>query len=946
MHHKSRGMTGVAGLALALSLLFTPLTGQALGLGKLKVHSALNAPLNAEIEITSIGEKELRGLNAGLASRRDFEDAAVARLPFLAEIKFTVVKRADGGYVLQLRTERQIEEPFLHLLLQLDWPGGRLVREYTALIDPPSYLTGKPAGIEPPRVAPAPKPEPVPVPLPVPTAQIEPQALPAEETRVAEVPTAPAADDRLFGPEDMQPSPIVISGATGWPAEAEERKAVEPSVTAAPRPAALPARASEYRVKQGDTLWEIAEKLRADKRLGVEQAVIALYNANRHAFFGNNVNNLHAGKILKVPEREEVEAISQSLARKEFRAQYDVWQEYKLKLAGAGRGIKVAGAETETETETAQAPAKPEQAAKAPAAEGARTPEPAPAEKGRPGELLKIVRANLHAEKGAAAAKVAETESRKGAAGEQRALAEKVATLEESLESRRLQTQELADKVGQVRAQLKNEARLIELENKEFAAAQARAKPQESKPVEPAPKPEAAKPPEKPAPKATVPEKPAAPPAPVVAAAKPEIEKPVAPPPAPEEKGWLDELAGLFGGEFVLPALIGVVVFASGAIALVYFRRRRKSLAEFEESILSSEPVTGEGASSATTGPAITAGDTSFLSDFSQGAAGPAHTDEVDPIAEAEVYLAYGRDETAEEILKDAVVKNPGRPELKVKLLEIYHQRKDVKAFETLAEELYAAFGGRGGKPWEKVEEMGRKLNPENPMFRGGAPAKPAAAAPAGRAAAAPALDFGATVKLSAEELGIAAPAATARTQVAAPPADFDFDLGAPAPAASGGGIDFDLDFATAKPAAAPAVDFGATMKLSAAELGTAPKADTGLESLDFGQPLDNLIDFDVGAGAPAAAGAPSAEEAAAPAGAEAGGIEWEMSAPAGAESAPAEETQSTAQWDETATKLDLAKAYIDMGDAEGARSILEEVMAEGNDQQKTQAKELAAQLA
>ena len=944
MHHKSRGMTGVAGLALALTLLFTPLTGQALGLGKLKVHSALNAPLNAEIEITSVGEKELRGLNVGLASRRDFEDAAVARLPFLSEIKFTVVKRADGGYVLQLRTEQQIEEPFLHLLLQLDWPGGRLVREYTALIDPPSYLTGKPAGIEPPRVAPAPKPEPVPVPLPVPTAQIEPQALPAEETRVAEVPTAPA-DDRLFGPENMQPSSVVISDATGWPVEAEERKAVEPSVTAAPRPAVVPAwaGASEYRVKQGDTLWEIAEKLRADKRLGMEQAVIALYNANRHAFFGNNVNNLHAGKILKVPEREEVEAISQSLARKEFRAQYDVWQEYKLKLAGAGRGIKVAGAETET----AQAPAKPEQAAKAPAAEGVRKPEPEPAEKGRPGELLKIVRANLHAEKGAAAAKVAETESRKGAAGEHRALAEKVATLEESLESRRLQTQELANKVGQVRAQLKNEARLIELENKEFAAAQARAKPQDIKPVEPAPKPEAAKPPEKPVPKATAPEKPAAPPVPVVAAAKPEIKKPVAPPSPPEGKGWLDELAGIFGGEFVLPALIGVVVFASGAIALVYFRRRRKSLAEFEESILSSEPVTGEGASSATTGPAITAGDTSFLSDFSQGAAGPAHTDEVDPIAEAEVYLAYGRDETAEEILKDAVVKNPGRPELKVKLLEIYHQRKDLKAFETLAEELYAAFGGRGGKPWEKVEEMGRKLNPENPMFRGGAPAKPAAV-PKPKPAAAP--DFGATVKMSAEELAMAltpAPAAGAPAQASASPAgDFDFDLGAPAPAASGGGIDFDLDFATAKPAAAPAVDFGATMKLSAAELGTAPTADTGLESLDFGQPLDNLIDFDVGAGAPAAAGAPSAEEAAAPAGAEAGGIEWEMSAPAGAESAPAEETQSTAQWDETATKLDLAKAYIDMGDAEGARSILEEVMAEGNDQQKTQAKELAAQLA
>jgi pilus assembly protein FimV len=311
---------------------------------------------------------------------------------------------------------------------------------------------------------------------------------------------------------------------------------------------------------------------------------------------------------------------------------------------------------------------------------------------------------------------------------------------------------------------------------------------------------------------------------------------------------------------------------------------------------------------------------------------GNIHTDEVDPIAEAEVYLAYGRDETAEEILKEAVIKNPAREELKLKLLEIYANRSDVRAFETMAEEMYAAMGGRPSKNWPRVEELGRKLNPNNPMFKGGAMPPVTAKAPATP-------NFADTAKMKAAAPMTAAPSTAAITEapatsVAAPGgSDFDFDMDAAVPAtqAASQGLDFDMGSAgsTKSAAADTSLDF------SSEDLGT-PTSDSGME-VDLGGQSGNAIDFDFGDKDDTAA---PATVAAAP--------ETELAmehASNGAAAPSGDALTESPQWDETATKLDLARAYIDMGDSEGARSILDEVMSEGNDQQKSQAKELAAQL-
>ncbi len=960
MLRNRRGLALVSRWMLIGIMALFPVAGHALALGKLKVLSALNEPLNAEIEFTSITDKELKGLAVSLASRADFDTVGVERLPFHSQIKFVVDRKSDGRHFLSLRTDQQVDEPFLHLLLQVEWPGGRLVREYTALIDPPYRIAGKAAPVETPVVTPS-APEPLPPPVPevqppappppvaetppaemtqaeIPpvaitpkeqkaTEELKPEDAPPQKEVVKEVSSTDAlADQRKYGPPDIALGAVPDESAapTVEPLEAAP-KAEETPTTKTPPPAEskiTPALAdmSEYSIKRGDTLWRIAEKAQGGNRdVSIEQMILAIYRTNKDAFFGNNVNNLKAGKILKFPERAEMESVTPSQARREFRAQYDAWQEYKLKLASASGAVKVA------ETPEAAPPVAPEKPAVAPEPkkETAKPSKPAPtvADKGKQDELLKIVRNTLQQEKSTPDKAVSEKESAKETtAREQRALAERAATLEESLESKRLENKDLSDKIGLVRSQLKKESRLIELESQ--ALAQQKKAP-DAKPTEPVAKPVAPPPPPAAVEKAKI--EPLPPPVAKPAPAAPKKRVPP-PPPPPEEKDILATIMEAVQSDLLMPALIGLVVLLSGGIALVYFRRRQKSIAEFEESILSADAISTD--QPATTGTVVgqqpaaatTGGDTSFLSDFSQGGMGNIHTDEVDPIAEAEVYLAYGRDETAEEILKEAMVKNPDRPEIKLKLLEIYHQRNDVSAFETLAEEVYAAQGGRGGKIWGKVEEMGRKLNPDNPMFRGGAPGKTPAAAPPDKPVPAPRVEPFATTAPATSGVDFRGPGSeTAKIETIG---DFDFDIETPAAE-------------EAKPAES-SDDFSVAMP----ELAPRPKGEPRLESIDFGSPSDNAINFGTVAETPAA----PADE-----------IKWEpepAAAPAGPEvdlesaAAPAGEGEASGQWDEAATKLDLAKAYIDMGDAEGARSILQEVMTEGSEAQKKQAQELSSQIA
>jgi pilus assembly protein FimV len=867
----------------------------------------------------------------------------------------------------------------VHFLIQVEWSGGRLIREYSALLDPPQWIAGRPAEIDVPETAAmesAPVEEIPPlveVPPPVAEETLPPigSADPSEPVTDVAAAEKPAAIEPVAPaePRVSQTEPAAVIEPVAPPAEvastepparvpAESASAAAehpaPAVVSelAPLPAPeIPAIAEETPpaslqygpVKTGENLYWIAKTLNTDKSLSAQQVMLALMRANPSAFFGNNVNNLKAGKILKVPEHETIAALPKAQAAKEFSAQYDAWQEYKLKVAGASRAVTVAEtgepkAAAKPEPKKAEAK-KPEKVAKA---DKTGKDKSTGSGKAVPLDLLKIVRANLEQEVVEETTKTPGVETKKDAV-EQRALTERVATLEEAIESKQMQNKEMRERVGKLQEQVKSTERLVDLENKDLALAQKQAAEKQAAEAkataekaaaekaaqEKAAEEKAAQEKAAAAAKAAQTAKPAQTPKPAAdgaVAKKPSVK--TAPAPAPAEEGLLDGIVASISDNPLTLALLAVLGVLAVGVGGLYAYRRRSASREFSESILSSNSLSGDAsmeASMTDTSGQVAASDTSFLSDFSQGGMGNIHTDEVDPIAEAEVYLAYGRDEQAEEILKDAIVKDPVRQELKGKLLEIYFQRNDVSAFETLAEELYAALEGKGGKVWDKAEEMGRKLSPNNPMFRGGKPAARGAAAAT-------------TLLVSGAHTG-AAGADMLSTQ------GLELDQRAP-PVSSG--LDFSLDFDN-KPARAdaPSLDMTFDMDMGTADAAPASQRTSGLDpDMDFSlaapreDSSSNLIDFN----------SPSAPESS-------GGLDF---SPASNEidfsSSGAADTEISLEgvasegalpgWDETTTKLDLAKAYIDMGDSEGARSILDEVMAEGNDSQKRQARDLAAQIA
>lgn len=963
-------------IALTTSLLSASGYAHALGLGKLTLHSGLDEPLNADVELTTDNPDELKTLRAGLAPRSEFDAAGVDWMPLLASIKYNVVKQPSGGYVLHLSSDQPMSEPFLHFLLQADWTGGHLIHEYTALLDPPYMVAAKPAPVEapqlaatPPATAAAPQVPPAPtateghpdaeiaaaqdntpkapapaesktaaagntdVPAAVATQSTAKTPESAEQSQTESPATGTAASDELLGPPTPE-SQVVVTAA---PAEQQPRESAPSGQDWANTHAYGP-------VKKGDTLWKIAEGVRADKNISVEQVMIALLKANRSAFVRTNVNNLKTGKILTLPDRNQVETISKKDAAKQFHAQYDVWQEYKLRAAAARRAVTVAdtGGKSTAKGAIATQPSADDvakQAAPAPAAGGT--------------DLLRIVRDNLANKSPGANGAGAGAAKQPGVAGEQQKLGDKVATLEEAITSRELENKELRERVAQLEKQLNATKRLVEIENSQLALAQKQAS---------APPPVQAQAP-------VVPPKPAAPapaPAPAPAAPKAATPRPATPPhvaPAPTPKSDVQTLGfiqGLLDDPMTLALFGGLVVIAGGVFA-IYYRRRRRSITEFEESILSGGGLNSEGTPVAT---GREGGEVSLLSEFSQGGMGNIHSDEVDPIAEADVYLAYDRHEQAEIILKEAVVKDPTRHELRQKLLEIYHQRNDLAAFETVAEELYAALEGKGGKVWDRVEDMGRKMNPNNPLFRGGA-ARSSAVASQGFEMTAPmaaadvsAIDFASPVTASEPT--------PAHSALSSDTISFDLDRPAESPTPAPSEVTFDLDLNDAAPRAPEASPYSVDMPMSSPDTDS-----SGAIDLDFGT-------SDSGALAEPAAPALDSGDFAAelgaiefeattdngdigitletPADGGAGELEWNLETDASAvtdvtfdDSAAAEADTSfegLVSSDEIATKLDLAKAYIDMGDADGARSILTEVAAEGNELQKKQAAELVAQIA
>jgi pilus assembly protein FimV len=989
------------GALLGLALVFHAPVLFALGLGPLRVQSALDQPLRAEIELSGVQESESQTLEVALASKAEFAKAGVSRFDHLLQLKFEIARAADGRQVVQVSSKKAIKEPFLQFVIAAQWSGGRIVREYTALLDPPLYASGKPSPVSTPKV-------------------------------VADEATARAAAP--VAEKTAKPVKPIIGGPVG-----------DPGVPAAKVPAGREAtgteetlanvfggRSAEYGpVEKGDTLWSIASQLDTHgANVNIFQILIALHRENPDAFVGGSIHRLKKGAILKLGSTDSIAAISKKEASRTYQTQLDEWLAFKGKIAQGSTVTKIPDAQTGPKAEpptVAKAPAsegstvaeKTAKAADKPAAEKPEKADRKDAAKEAPPEL-RIVQtpAGVQAGKG--------TKAAEGAA-EVLGLRNQVSTLEESLASRERENRELRERVALLETQVKNATRLVQIENQQLAQGQQSGQ-QVSTPAsvkEPAktpvagtvtpPTPEAGtaagtatKPVEAtsaPEPSATpvgVAEPKVAPttPASAVPASAVEAPKPIEEPkkvevqktaeqppklaeaarpavtpaskpveikvrgeaPTPAAPGFLDNVFGFLGDSLSTWTLGGLGALAAGLGGLMYYRRRR-SLAEFQESVLMGSH--GQATTTASEPNQNTRTDTSFLSDFGLGGVN-VQADEVDPLAEAEVYLAYGRDEQAEEVLRDAAARNPNRSELKTKLLEIYKQRKDVKSFETLAEELYPASGKGDPDIWKKVAAMGRELNPENPLFAMELPVDAFARKDVFRAP--PPVP-------RVETPDFALPHATPSDEITlAAPQGQDLDLGLDALDSLGKpGKDDDLlnlEWDTDKPAVAAAPAPGEKLEEFSLELPGVDEeeitpAPTNVDQAQKSQPrvpsVVSGFDFE-DLETPAAIPPSKPENAWPPAFApetyapeKAAEPKWALDAisdlaPAARPESPVASAAPTAvedplAWDEAATKLELARAYMDMGDKVGARSILDEVIKEGNLAQQGQAKTLVAQL-
>jgi pilus assembly protein FimV len=650
-------------------------SANAAGLGKLTVLSSLGQPLRAEIELTSVAKDEAGSLVVKMAPADVFRQANIDFNPLLTSLRFTIDQRSGRQYI-RVTSSQAINEPFVDMLLELGSANGRLVREYTFLLDPADLRAAQPAQVA--------------APISVPAASV----------------SQPAP---VIQPESRQPAPQL-------PVAKPVAKAPAAKQETAPKETG---NQSDYHVKKGDTLAAIAGRVKPEG-VSLDQMLVGLYRANPDAFSGNNMNRLRSGQILLVPTTEAAQGVSKNEAKNIVLAQAADFNSYRNRLAGMVANATPNKAEEVKQSAGGKISAKVEE--RSTAASEAK-------------DKLKL-------------SKAANASSPEKSLGAATSAEDKIAK-DKAVADANARVKELEKNVNDLQ-------KILEVKSKDMAAAQqkqaesaALAKPAASaKPAVVAPASATAstnnlKPETKPQPAAVIPPAPTAAPAPTsatvtaaastppAAVAKPPkpVAKPVVKPkpvvvPVQPEPSLLDELMQ----NSTLLAAVGAVIAGFGGLGIYYSRRKKKNAGAVSRAT-DDASLTANSLFGSTGGQSVDTSNSVFNSHFAPSAS-QLDANEVDPVAEADVYIAYGRDAQAEEILKEALRTQPERNAVRLKLLEIYAARKDVRLFDMQASELYSMTRGEG-EEWALAATMGLAIDPNNPLYAGGelpddAPAKAA----------------------------------------------------------------------------------------------------------------------------------------------------------------------------------------------------------------------------
>lgn len=874
-------------LAIAAASALSSGMAHALGLGELTLKSTLNQPLEAEIELLDVKDLTAAEVVPSLASPEDFAKAGVDRQAFLNDLTFTPVLNASGKSILRVTSSQPLSEPMVKFLVQVMWPNGRLLRDYSLLLDPSKF---------------------------------SPQ-------------TAEAA---------AQPSTATVAAP----------------VTGASKPA-------QYTTTPRDTLWEIAAKARNGG--SIQQTMLAIQALNPDAFIDGNINRLKTGQVLRLPDQAQSTGLAQPKAIAEVAAQNTAWRQGRRYVPKPGAGQQQLDA-----TRRGTGEAAPAQATS---------------------DKLSLISAESGKKGG------------KGPAGDAKALNNKLAVTQESLDTSKRTNAELKSRMSDLQSQMDKLQRLIELKNNQLAKLQAdgangAAPADEPAPVETAP----AMPAElvaNSAPAAVPAQAEPVPPAPAAAtpeAAPAAVEPPVEPAPVASDEQKYNEL-------LTNPMLLGLV--GGGAVVLLLLllllARRRKAQQEAdkhmrmarelaEEQKFPSEldlpessfeglevpPPSVKLATAPTPTPTPTPAPPPapkpapvvtpvvMTTPIAAPLVSPAAERSDDVLSQAQSHIAAGRLNQAAALLEDGVKREPQRSDLRLKLMEVYGQQGDRDAFVGQERQLVA-----NGDNFAKVEALKSRF-PAMALVAAGGIAAAAAAAELDaqyvkdllldqpEAPAPVADDLDSAFDLSLDDLDNITPVTPAAPEpepevttledLEAFPLDDDLSFGSVLQQQTeirenlDDLSDFDLD-----------MDLGADPSPAMlAEDDFLLDLDEGVKDFPPAAPeiaLDDLelpADFDLSLADEMAA--PDAFEA------ELNDVNAELDSLSGSLGEPTfteadaalgndDDFDFLAGTDEAATKLDLAQAYIDMGDSDGARDILNEVVTEGNDEQKSEAKEMLSRL-
>ncbi|NMY49467.1 FimV family protein [Pseudomonas sp. WS 5011] len=930
-------------LAIAAASALSSGMAHALGLGEVTLQSALNQPLVAEIELLEVRDLASNEVIPTLASPEAFTKAGVDRQFFLTDLKFTPVLKPNGKSVIRVTSSKPMREPYLNFLVEVLWPNGRLLREYTVLLDPPLYT--------PQSVIPAAAQMPVAAPAPAPRVQA--------------------------------PAPRPASAAV---------KPVAPTAPAAPvAPAAKPLEGNEYKTTANDTLWEIAQRARAGG--SVHQAMLAIQDLNPDAFIGGNINRLKSGQVLRLPDEQQVKSRAQGEALAQVAEQNAAWRE--------GRSVAASARQLDAtkRTSAAATPAKVEtgDSLKLVAADSGKATtgsDKGAADSKALTDKLAVTQESLDSSR-------RENDELKGRMTDLQSQLDKLQRLIQLKDDQMAKLQADLAAQGQAPAVAPAapvapvaEAPATPVEPAPEAAPQ---DPAAATPVVPAATPETdfnyseepAAQPETVAPVAVEPAPIAAPePAPVT----PVAEAPVVAEPQAESSTLDDLLAnpillGAAGGGALLILLVALMMLS---------RRNALKEAELQESLVADDDPSDLDAG-------LDLQDDSFagMADELDGQQTDLPSEERvtaqtgDALGEADIYIAYGRFPQAAELLQSAINDEPQRSDLRLKLMEVYAEMGDRNGFARQDSELreiggsaaeldqikarYPAMAVAAGAGFAAAAAAAAEENLDSFSLDDLALDEPSPKAAAGdqddafdlslddleseldrdlqAAGNSASLDDLDSLSLD-DDLDFSSPVEQADSK----DDDLGFDLSLPESSdssldLSGDLADFSLDLDTpAKPAAAAEDDFLLSLddELSAAPV--AAESGFDLPSEQAGGDFDLSADFDLSLNDEVPA-QPSSDSFAAQldeVSAELDLLSDDLDQPADL-GMPASTASSgmdndddfdfLSGTDETATKLDLARAYIDMGDTEGARDILDEVITEGNEGQQSEARELIAKL-